>query len=268
MRIVSSSVAAGKHRRMRRLLREDGRTVIVALDHASFMGASGPAYGEPLRAIAQAQPDAVLATWNLARTHAELFARSGLILRLDGGTTELGGHADADHGDLLYTVDQALTLGADAVAVMGFPGTPDEHRSLQRLARLCAACEPLGMPVMAEMIPGGWARTVPWTAETIAHAVRIGAELGADLIKTACPGEPSEFASVVGSCPVPVVALGGPKMSADDDIVRLAHDVVAAGGAGIAFGRNVWGAPDPGELLRRLHHAVHGVRGDTPLTPA
>ncbi|GIU86058.1 MAG: hypothetical protein KatS3mg009_0573 [Acidimicrobiia bacterium] len=80
-------------------------------------------------------------------------------------------------------------------------------------------------------------------------------------MKTVCPGPTDEFAAVAEASPVPVVALGGPKMASEDDVVAVARGVVAAGAAGIAFGRNVWGSPDPAALVRRLRHAVHGDAG-------
>jgi DhnA family fructose-bisphosphate aldolase class Ia len=55
-----------------------------------------------------------------------------------------------------------------------------------------------------------------------------------------------------------VLALGGPKMESEDDVVDLAAAVVAAGAAGIIFGRNIWGSSDPAGLLKRLHGVVHG----------
>jgi len=78
-------------------------------------------------------------------------------------------------------------------------------------------------------------------------------------VKTVCPGPPDEFGAVVVACPAPVVALGGPKMTSEDDVVALARGVVAAGAAGIAFGRNVWGSPDPTALVTRLREAVHRI---------
>ena len=60
-------------------------------------------------------------------------------------------------------------------------------------------------------------------------------------------------------CPAPVVALGGPKVDDEDQVVALARGVVEAGGAGVAFGRNVWGSNDPGALVGRLLDAVHGA---------
>lgn len=254
---MAAAVSAGKLRRARHLFGADGRAVFVAMDHPAYMGAgvSAAAAG----AIAAARPDGILATWHLARSRAADFAGSGLILRVDGGISELGEPPSGDTTSLLYSAEQALLLGADAVVIMVFPGTPDEERSLGRLARLAAECEQLGLPVMAESIPGGWARTVPWDAEHVSRGARIAVELGADIVKTVCPGPPEEFAVVAEACGAPVVALGGPKVDDTDQVVALARGVVSAGGAGVAFGRNVWGSDDPATLVQRLLEAVHGA---------
>ncbi|MCM2388564.1 class I fructose-bisphosphate aldolase [Streptomyces albipurpureus] len=252
-----SALGGGKLRRMRRMFAADGRAVFVAIDHAAYMG-EGPPLGEPMSQIASGKPDAVLATWHLARAYADVFASAGLVLRVDGGSSELGDMPQSDVNDIMHLPEQALRIGADCLVVLAFPGAPDEDLSLKRLARLTSECEQLGLPVMAEMIPGGWGRAVPWTMQNVARAARIGAELGADIVKTVCPGPTEEFAEVIAACPVPVVALGGPKSESEDDVVALAKGVVAAGGAGVAFGRNVWGSPQPEKLVARLREAVHG----------
>ena len=253
----TSAVAAGKLRRAGHLFGPDGRAVFVAMDHPAYMGMGVPV--DAISAIAEGRPDAILATWHLARTHPEAFASSGLVLRVDGGVSDLGDPASSDTSSLLYRAEEAMVLGADAVVIMIFPGTPDEDRSLQRLARLSAECELLGLPVMAESIPGGWPQTVPWTAENVGRGARIAIELGADIVKTMCPGPAEEFAAVAEACPGPVVALGGPKVEDEDEIVDLARGVAEAGGAGVAFGRNVWGSGDPAALVGRLIDAVHGA---------
>lgn len=253
----ASAVGAGKTRRARRIFGPDGRTVLVAVDHAAYMGAGPPL--DSLPAIAAGGPDGILATWHIARAQADTFAEAGLVLRVDGGTSDLGGMGADDVSDVLYRAEQAVAIGADAVVILAFPGAPDEDRSLKRLARLCAECELLGLPVMAEMIPGGWARAIDWTTDTVCSAARIGVELGADIIKTTCPGPTEEFAAVVEACPAPVVALGGPKAKSEDDVVALARGVVEAGAAGVAFGRNVWGSADPQAMVGRLREAVHGT---------
>jgi DhnA family fructose-bisphosphate aldolase class Ia len=252
----ASAVGAGKRRRAGRLFGPDGRTVLVALDHAGYMAAGPPRLA--ISACAAAGPDGVLATWHMARAHTDELAGIGLVLRVDGGVSDLGELGAEDVSDVLYRAEQALAIGADAVVILAFPGAPDEDRSLQRLARLCAEADLLGLPVMAEMIPGGWARAVEWSPDNVCAAARIGVELGADIVKTVCPGPPEAFAAVVEACPAPVVALGGPKLDSEDDVVAMARGVVEAGAAGVAFGRNVWGSPDPAKLIARLHDAVHG----------
>ena len=254
-----SAVSAGKRRRMRHLFRADGRALFVAMDHPAYMG-MGVEPGAAA-AIAEGGPDAVLATWQLARARPEAFAGAGLVLRMDGGISDLGDPPASDTTSLLYSAEQAMVLGADAVVIMIFPGTPDEQHSLGRLGRLAAECELLGLPVMAESIPGGWPRTVPWTPENVARGARIAVELGADIVKTMCPGPPEAFSAVTEACPAPVVALGGPKVDDEDQVVALAGGVVNAGGAGVAFGRNVWGSDDPAALVGRLLAAVHRAAG-------
>ncbi|MEQ8718543.1 MAG: hypothetical protein RIE08_13105 [Acidimicrobiales bacterium] len=254
--MFDSSTGAGKLRRGRRLLGEDGRTVLVAVDHAAYMG-EGPT-AEAIAAIAAGAPDGLLAPLHIARSTAADFAHSGLILRIDGGISDLGDPAAEDLSALMYQAELAATLGADAVVILVFPGTPDEHRSLTRLGALCDQCERLGLVVMAEAIPGGWGQSVEWSFENVAKASRLCVELGADMIKTLCPGPAADFAQVVEATPAPVVALGGPRSDSEDDLIDHVEGLIGAGAAGIAFGRNVWGSPDPTALIGRLKQAVHG----------
>jgi DhnA family fructose-bisphosphate aldolase class Ia len=255
--LSQSGVGSGKERRFRRLLQTDGRTLLVALDHAAYLG-TGPPLG-CAAAVAAGGPDGVLATWDVARRDVADLAGTGLVLRVDGGVSDLGGPASTDEVALLSRAEDALRIGADAVVLLVFPGAHDEHHSLRRLAALCAECENLGLPVIAEAIPGGWAREVEWTPEHVAKSARLVVELGADMVKTVCPGPTDAFSLVAAACPAPVVALGGPPMGNEDDVVATARGIVDAGGAGVAFGRNVWGSPDPAKLVRRLHEAVHGA---------
>jgi DhnA family fructose-bisphosphate aldolase class Ia len=252
-----SAIGAGKRRRARRFMAADGRCLLVAVDHAAYMGAGPPLAS--IAACAAGQPDGVLATWHTARRYADELADIGLVLRVDGGVSDLGQMGGEDVSAVLYRAEHAVALGADAVVILAFPGAPDEDRSLTRLGRLCAECEQLGLPVMAEMIPGGWGRAVEWSVDNVRAAARIGVELGADIIKTVCPGPADTFAAVVEGCPAPVVALGGPKVDSEDEVVQLARGVIEAGAAGVAFGRNVWGSADPAKLIARLHDAVHGA---------
>ena len=253
---VSSAVGAGKIRRSSRFMGADGRALLVAIDMQSAAG-TGPAL-DVVEHVAAGGPDGILATWHIARRYPGAFAECGLVLRVDGAVTLMGDPAARDDMHLMHSAEQAAIIGADAVVLMTFPGTVDEVRSLRRLASLVGECERIGMPVVAESIPGGWAREVPWDADHIARGARVCVEIGADAIKTMAPLDVDDLARVVENCEVPLFVLGGPKKDSEDEAVAYARRVVESGASGVAFGRNVWGAADPTAMVGRLYRAVHG----------
>jgi DhnA family fructose-bisphosphate aldolase class Ia len=126
--------------------------------------------------------------------------------------------------------------------------------SLAALAAAIGDARRIDLPVLAEMVPGGFDGPAP-TVDQIALSARIGAELGADLIKTPfCHG----FEQVVRSTFVPVVILGGSKKGSQREMLGHVHASIQAGGAGVAIGRNVFQAADPEAMTAALVAIVHG----------
>jgi DhnA family fructose-bisphosphate aldolase class Ia len=209
--------------------------------------------------IAAGGPNGILVSWQIARRYPEAFRNCGLVLRIDGTTTMLGKYGGDDQFVQMYEIEMAAKIGADAVVCMAFPGADDDVVGLRKLVAMVNEAEKVGMPVIAESIPGSWARTVPWDAENIAKAARICVEIGADAIKTMMPPDISEIPDVIANIEAPVFCLGGEKKDSEDEAVEYAAAVVAAGASGIAFGRNVFGAKDPTAMVKRLYKAVHGA---------
>jgi len=85
----------------------------------------------------------------------------------------------------------------------------------------------------------------------------VGAELGADIVKTNYTGEVDTFKEVVGGCPVPVVVAGGPQMDTERELLQMVRDSIDAGGRGVAIGRNIFQAQDPTGLVRKIARVVH-----------
>ena len=248
---------SGKAIRLNRILSSDGRTVIAALDHGIAGITPIAALERPAQVIAQVisgGADAILTTPGIARECAQVFGKTGLIVRADAGATALTGQW-SEMGVMLSAED-ALRLGADGVAAMGIVGTAGESQSLRGLARLAAECERAGLVLLAEMLPGGFdAEEV--SVEEIAVAARVGAELGADLIKIRYGGGPEAYRAVTASCYRPVVILGGSKQS-PPQLLGQVREALAAGVIGVAVGRNIWQSPDPAAITRELARAVHG----------
>ena len=92
--------------------------------------------------------------------------------------------------------------------------------------------------------------------DVVKHAARVGAELGADIIKCPYTGSIKTFRDVVQGCPVPVVIAGGSKMN-DEQTLKMIEGSLKAGAAGISMGRNAFQHEDPTSFIRAATAMVH-----------
>ena len=236
-----------KSLRLRRLFGRDGRLVLVAMDHAAFMG---PARGLDLQTMAQvvnAGVDAVMTTFGTARRASEtpgVLGQAALVLSLDI-------HAPQPEEQVL----NALRLGADSVKVLAASGDRAQWTALQRYALVC---ERWGIPFQAEVIPGGFDQPDKHTPDNIASICRQAAEMGADYVKTLYTGDPESMRRVVDGATVPIIILGGDRAD-EAGLLRQVRDALQAGVAGIAFGRNIWSHAEPAAITARLVELIHPV---------
>ena len=88
------------------------------------------------------------------------------------------------------------------------------------------------------------------------HVARVGAELGADVVKTLYTGAPETFKEVVRGCPVPVVVAGGPKLDSDRAALEMVEGALAGGAVGVSMGRNIFQAKDPIGMTRAIARMI------------
>ncbi|VVB70488.1 2-amino-3,7-dideoxy-D-threo-hept-6-ulosonate synthase [uncultured archaeon] len=157
----------------------------------------------------------------------------------------------------MATVEEALKIGADAVSIHVNVGAEDESNMLSTFGAVSRSCQEWGMPLLAMMYPRGKKIQDEYAPEYIAHAARVGAELGADIVKTNYTGDADSFSRVVESCPVPVVIAGGPRVESESDLLRMVEGAVSAGARGVAIGRNVFQHDDPALITSRICSVVH-----------
>jgi DhnA family fructose-bisphosphate aldolase class Ia len=253
-------LSTGKTVRLNRIFSNDGRAVVIAMDHGlpgvrPLANLTKPE--ELIEQVVAGGADAILTTPGIAARFAGQIGRLGLIIRLDGGVTTM---SESFSGmKLIASVEDALKLGADAVAVMGFCGTPDETSSLETLGRVAVECRRLGVPLMAEMVPLGF-QGEPNVSQ-LAMAARIGAEIGADIIKTKYLGPPEAYRAVTDTCFVPVLMLGVSARSRVNVLNEVRY-AMSAGVAGVAMGRNVWQSADVIAMTHAIAEAVHNFEGN------
>lgn len=248
----------GKSVRMERIFnRNTGNAIIIPMDHG--VGA-GPISGlinlqEAVNRVAEGGANAVLGHMGLAKHGHRGYGHDvGLIIHLSASTSL---SLDPNHKVLVTTVEEAIKVGADAVSVHINVGAEDEYEMLQGLGYVAGKCDEWGIPLLAMMYPRGKKVRSEYDVDVVKHAARIGAELGADIVKTNYTGSPETFKEVVSGCPVPVIIAGGPKMGSEKELLEMIEGSLEAGGRGVAIGRNVFQAEDPTGLVRRISKIVH-----------
>ncbi len=243
--------STGKEIRLRRLF-SGGKALVVAMDHGV---SSGPVAGlEDIRkAVANAAKGGatgVVLHKGVVRFAKDYFdERLALVVHLSASTSL------STHGDrkvLVTEVDEAIAHGADAISVHVNLGGDDDDRMLADLGATAGACSRFGLPLLAMMYPRGSNVKNPYDVDVVKHVARVGAELGADVVKTVYTGSSDTFREVIRGCPVPVLVAGGPKLDSDRAALGMVEGAIAGGAAGVSIGRNVFQSKDPIGITRAI----------------
>lgn len=238
----------GLKNRLSRIIKSDGKTVMLAVDHGYFLG---PTTGlgnagrtvKPLLAYA----DALMPARGILRTSVDASADIPIVLRVSGGNSILGELSDEG---ITVAMEDALRLNVAAVALSIYVGTPNQRQTLLNLAKLVDEGQRYGVPVLAVTAVG---KDMVRDARYLALCCRIAAELGAHFVKTYyCEG----FEKVVKTCPVPLVMAGGKKLP-EFDALELTYSAITRGAAGVDMGRNIFQADAPVAMIQAVKAVVH-----------
>jgi putative autoinducer-2 (AI-2) aldolase len=242
----------GMQDRLARVIQpDDGRTVMLAVDHGYFLGPLSK-LERPRETIAPLLPytDALMLTRGVLRTSIDPNGSVPIVLRVSGGNSIVGG--DLSHEGITTCIEEAIRLNVCAMALSIYVGAEHEHQTLLNLARLVDEGQRYGIPCLAVTAVGK--ELEKRDARYLRLCCRIAAELGAHIVKTYyC----DDFETVVEGCPVPLVIAGGPKLDTVYDAFRIAHDAVSQGAIGVDMGRNIWQCEHPVAAIRAVRAIVH-----------
>jgi DhnA family fructose-bisphosphate aldolase class Ia len=248
----------GKEVRLNRLYnKKSGKILAIALDHA--IGWSVVPGIEEIAAtmekIIEAQPDAITMLKGTAERVFRPYA--GTVPWIMKATT-FSPYQPA-YDTAVATVDEAVQLGADAVAIGCTVCGERQQELLSQLGEFVRQASLAGYPTVTHIYPkGNLIGKDEWYREDhVKYAARAGAELGADIIKTFYTGDPVSYARVVRATPTKLVVSGGPKMPSLKAVFQMTYDAMQVGAAGVTYGRNVWQADDPVAVVRALKHIIH-----------
>ena len=239
----------GLKNRLSQIIKGDGRTVMLAVDHGYFLG---PTSGleEPGKTIEPLLPfaDSLMLTRGILRTCVGANTSVPIVLRVSGGNSIVGG--DLSNEEITTSMEEAIRLNAAGIALSIYVGSQYEHQTLMSLARLIDRGERFGIPVLAVTAVG---KEMARDARYLGLACRIAAELGAHFVKTYhC----EDFERVVKSSPVPLVIAGGKKIP-EREALELAYNAIQSGAAGVDMGRNIFQSDNPVGMIKAVRSIVH-----------
>jgi fructose-bisphosphate aldolase / 2-amino-3,7-dideoxy-D-threo-hept-6-ulosonate synthase len=257
---VTDSV--GKAMRLKRVIDHEGVSVICALDH----GMTSPTFLEPLADIAQRTREVVAGGSNvimmskgMIRIAVDAFSpTTSLALLLSASASP-----DGDRPQIVQIADveEALTLGADAVVLFTALGGDTEAGMIDILSAVGRECAMLGMPFIAEAeFPTTYATVEElkqqYGFEYLRRNVRLCAELGADIVKTNWPGDQDSFGKCVEAANgIPVVLAGGSRLE-DAELLTRMEQAMAVGAIGCSVGRNIFMHANPEAITRALSRVI------------
>jgi len=243
----------GKRIRIERIMNRNTRkTVMIPLIHGVGMG---PIAG--IRDIKNAVDIMALGGANGVILHKGIVAAAhrrsgkdiGLILHLTASS-------EKQEQTLATEVEEAVAIGADAVSIRIPVGGKDEKSMFEIFGKVSRDASRWGMPLLALMDPGKTGDKEK-QLNNLMRAARIGAELGADMVRVPYSGSLETFREVVAVCPVPLMAIGGEKKAREKDVLQMVHDVMASGAYGMSLGRNVFQYKKPGNMIKAVSQIVH-----------
>ncbi|MFN2267538.1 MAG: 2-amino-3,7-dideoxy-D-threo-hept-6-ulosonate synthase [Desulfonatronovibrio sp.] len=249
----------GHKRRLGRFFdTEKNITMIMPMDHGVSEGLiSGlDDMGDFIAGLTDTPVKAVVLHKGMAMEYSSrLSFEQNMVVHLSAGTK----HGIPSYNkSLICSVQEALRLGADAVSMHVNIGNDLEDRMLGDLGMVTDEAHQLGLPVLSMIYARGGQIINELDPALVAHCIRLGAEMGADMIKVPFSGEEKVFARAVGNCPVPVVIAGGPRQDDFENFCVMIKKAINCGAKGVSIGRNIFQHPRPYEALEKLWKYMSG----------
>jgi class I fructose-bisphosphate aldolase len=250
-----------KEKKLKEIMK-DGKALLLAFDHAVEHGPS--AYEgidlspERIARIAvEGKVDGIIVHIGVADRIKEIVGRLPIIVKITARTSLTSDENQIQQ--IVTSVKEASDLGAKAIACTIYFGSDREAEMLKIFKEIKQEANKYKMPIFGFAYPRGKKLKSKYDPDAIRYAARVGAEIGFDVVKTYYTGDKESFSKVVKDCFVPVLVAGGPKISEEKDVLKIVEDIMSAGAAGVAIGRNIWMRKDEDaiNLLKEIRRIVH-----------
>ncbi len=178
-----------------------------------------------------------------------------LIVKLNGRTRLVQGEPISTQ---FCSVKEAIDIGAKGVGYTIYVGSKHEGQMFKEFGKIEEEAHKKGLAVIAWMYPRGKAVPNEMSREILAYSARVGLELGADILKIKYNGNMTDLKWMVKVAGKAKIVIAGGAKKDGSEFLSDAADIMKAGAAGIAVGRNVWQNKDPFKITEDLKKIVFG----------
>jgi len=247
----STELDWGMKNRLARIFNpDDGRTVMLAVDHGYFQGPTSGLERIDVSILPLVpEADVLMCTRGILRTIIPPSVTVPVVIRASGGPSILKELSDEQ---IAMDMEDCIRLGVCAMAIQVFIGGEFESRSVVNMTKLVNAGLRYGIPTLAVTAVG---KELERNARYFRLATRICAEMGAQYVKTYYVDD--GFETVTAACPVPIVIAGGKKQP-ELDALKMAYKAIDQGASGVDMGRNIFQSDSPLGMMKAVKAIVHG----------
>lgn len=238
-----------KNRLSRLFNAKTGRTVMLACDHGYLQGPTSGLERIDLSIVPLIEhADVLMCTRGILRSVIPPTMPVPVALRATAGSSVL---TELSNEAVSVDIEDAIRLGACALAAQIYVGAEYEHKSIMNVSKLINEGQRYGIPTLAVT---GVGKEMARDERYFGLATRIAAEIGAHYVKSYFV-EPG-FERICAGCPVPIVIAGGKKLP-ELDALDMAYKAIDQGAAGVDMGRNIFQADDPVAMIQAVSRVVH-----------
>jgi DhnA family fructose-bisphosphate aldolase class Ia len=261
----------GKAIRINRIFNpEDGKALINAYSHSviygPIKGAENQAQIRKNLELITAELDAVILNPGSVSQLEDLFYgkdKASLIIQIDYQNYSRKKMIPYDEGSAvsLFTIEDALKAGADAVMSYLYIGSEDPEREaleIRRNRNYVSQSRKYGLPLIIEP---RFAREAvepekKYDLELLKFYTRIAQDIGADMIKMIYPANDHKLAEIAELIDIPILIAGGENRG-EARTISNARRYLENGASGLIFGRSIFQSENMQELIKKLKRIVH-----------
>ena len=248
----------GKKIRFSRIQNNSNDAIIaVPMDHGYTLG---PINGlrfirKSVHSVFKNGASCVIVHKGMVKKIAGIAPHNGIIIHLSGSTS-FPKKSQGLRKVMTGTVEEALSLGADAVSCHINLGNDYEEEMLKELGGITNKAMKFGLPVLSMMYCRNNDGETDIDTSTLSHLARVAEESGCDIVKINMPKNTKNFEEISQGLDIPILVAGGKTKNDFSKFLEDIRNCILLGAKGVSVGRNIFSRENIGLAMEKINKTV------------